>query len=73
MTKKTSMKNIEIILAIRELQKMISDTESQEVIKILKQARNALIKIYADNKEELQNILTAIERMNIEQYTSEVQ
>ena len=64
MTKKTSMKNIEIILAIRELQKMISDTESQEVIKILKQARNALIKIYADNKEELQNILTAVERMS---------
>ena len=53
MTKKTSMKNIEIILSIRELQKMISDTESQEVIKVLKEARNALIKIYADNKEEL--------------------
>ena len=64
MTRKTSMKNIEIILAIRELQKMISDTESQEVVKILKQARNALIKIYADNKEELQQILTAIERMS---------
>ena len=58
------MKNIEIILAIRELQKMISDTESQEVVKVLKQARNALIKIYAeDDKQELQNILTAIERM----------
>ena len=64
MTRKTSMKNIEIILSIRELQKMISDTESQEVIKVLKQARNALIKIYADNKQELQNILTAIERMS---------
>ena len=64
MTRKTSMKNIEIILSIRELQKMISDTESQEVIKVLKQARNALIKIYADNKEELQQILTAIERMS---------
>ena len=64
MTRKTSMKNIEIILAIRELQKMISDTESQEVIKVLKQARNALIKIYADNKEELQNILTAVEHMS---------
>ena len=64
MTRKTSMKNIEIILAIRELQKMISDTESQEVVKVLKQARNALIKIYADNKQELQNILTAIERMS---------
>ena len=64
MTKKTSMKNIEIILSIRELQKMISDTESQEVIKVLKEARNALIKIYADNKEELQQILTAIERMS---------
>ena len=65
MTRKTSMKNIEIILAIRELQKMISNTESQEIIKILKQARNALIKIYAeDDKQELQNILTAIERMS---------
>ena len=63
MTRKTSMKNIEIILSIRELQKMISDTETQEVIKVLKEARNALIKIYADNKEELQQILTAIERM----------
>lgn len=64
MTRKTSMKNIEIILSIRELQKMISDTESQDVIKVLKEARNALIKIYADNKEELQQILTAIERMS---------
>ena len=64
MTKKTSMKNIEIILAIRDLQKMISATESPDIIKILKQARNALIKIYADDKQELQNILTAIERMS---------
>lgn len=64
MTRRTSMKNIEIILAIRELQKMISDTETPDIIKILKDARNALIKIYADNKEELQQILTAIERMN---------
>ena len=64
MTRKTSMKNIEIILSIRELQKMISGTETQEVIKVLKEARNALIKIYADNKEELQQILTAIERMS---------
>ena len=64
MTRRTSMKNIEIILAIRELQKMISNTESQDIIKILKDARNALIKIYADNKEELQQILTAIERMS---------
>ena len=64
MTKKTSIKNIEIILTIRNLQKMISDTESQEVVKVLKEARNALIKIYADNKQELQNILTAIERMS---------
>ena len=64
MTRKTSMKNVEIILSIRELQKMISGTESQEVIKVLKEARNALIKIYADNKEELQQILAAIERMN---------
>ena len=64
MTRRTSMKNIEIILSIRELQKMISDTETQEVIKVLKEARNALIKIYADNKEELQQILTAVERMS---------
>ena len=64
MTRKTSMKNIEIILSIRELQKMISDTETQDVIKVLKEARNALIKIYADNKEKLQQILTAIERMS---------
>ena len=64
MTRKTSMKNVEIILSIRELQKMISDTESQEVIKVLKDARNALIKIYADNKQELQQILAAIERMS---------
>ena len=64
MTKNTSTKNIEIILAIRDLQKMISDTETQEVIKVLKQARNALVKIYADNKQELQQILTAIERMS---------
>ena len=63
MTKKTSMKNIELILAIRDLQKMISDTESQEIVRVLKDARNALIKIYTDNKEELQQILTAIERM----------
>ena len=65
MTRRTSMKNIEIILAIRELQKMISDTETQEVVRVLKQARNALIKIYAeDDKQELQNILTAVERMS---------
>ena len=64
MTRRTSMKNIEIILSIRELQKMISDTETQEVIKVLKEARNALIKIYADNKKELQQILTAIEHMS---------
>ena len=64
MTRKTSMKNIEIILAIRELQKMISDTETADIIKILKDARNALIKIYADNKKELQNILTVVEYMN---------
>ena len=64
MTKKTSMKNIEIILAIRDLQKIISNTETQEVIKVLKQARNALVKIYANNKQELQEILTAIEHMS---------
>ena len=65
MTRRTSMKNIEIILTIRELQKMISDTETPDIIKILKQARNALIKIYAeDDKQELQNILTAVERMS---------
>ena len=64
MTKRTSMKNIEIILSIRELQKMISNTESQEIVRVLKEARNALIKIYAEDKQELQQILTAIERMN---------
>ena len=64
MTRKTSTKNIEIILAIRDLQKMISNTETQEIVRVLKEARNALIKIYADNKEELQNILTAVERMS---------
>lgn len=64
MTRKTSLKNIEIILAIRELQKMISDTESPEIIKVLKDSRNALIKIYAeDDKEKMKQILTAIERM----------
>ena len=65
MTRKASMKNIEIILSIRELQKMISDTETQEIVRVLKQARTALIKIYAeDNKQELQNILTTVERMS---------
>ena len=64
MTRRASMKNIEIILAIRELQKMISDTETPDIIKILKDARNALIKIYAEDKEELQQILTAVERMS---------
>ena len=65
MTKRTSMKNIEIILAIRELQKMISDTETPDIIKILKNARNALIKIYAeDDKEKIKQIFTAIERMS---------
>ena len=64
MTRKTSTKNIEIILAIRNLQKMISDTETQEIVRILKLARNLLIKIYAEDKEELQNILTAVERMS---------
>ena len=64
MTKRTSMKNIEIILAIRNLQKMISDTETQEIVRVLKQARNALIKIYAEDKQELQNIITAVERMS---------
>ena len=73
MTRRTSMKNIEIILSIRDLQKMISNTESQEIIKVLKEARNALIKIYAEDKEELQQILTAIERMSKKQYTNEVQ
>lgn len=64
MTKRAQIKDIEIILVIRELQKMISDTETQDIIKILKEARNSLIKIYADNKEELQQILAAIERMS---------
>ena len=72
MTRKTSTKNIEIILAIRDLQKMISDTESQDVVRALKNARNALIKIFAEDKEELQQILTAIERMS-NRYTKEVQ
>ena len=65
MTRKTSIKNIEIILAIRELQKMISNTETQEVINALKEARNSLIKMYAeDNKIDLQIILTAIGHMS---------
>ena len=64
MIRRASIKNIEIILAIRDLQKMISNTETPEIIKVLKDARNALIKIYADNKEELQQILTAIEHMS---------
>lgn len=64
MTRRTSIKNIEIILAIRDLQKMISDTETPDIIKILKDARNALIKIYVDNKKELQQILTTIECMS---------
>ena len=65
MTRKTSTKNIEIILAIRNLQKMISDTETQEIVRVLKEARNALIKMYAEeDKEELQQILTAVERMS---------
>lgn len=65
MTKKTSMKNIEIILAIRELQKMISDTETPDVIKVLKEARNSLIKIYAENdSEKVKQILIAIEHMS---------
>ena len=73
MTKRTSIKNIEIILAIRDLQKMISNTETQEIVRVLKDARNALIKMYADNKEELQQILTAIEHMSKKQYTNEVE
>lgn len=65
MTRTTSIKNIEIILAIRELQKMISDTETPEIIKVLKEARNSLIKIYAeDDKEKMKQILTAVERMS---------
>ena len=65
MNRKTSLKNIEIILAIRGLQKMIHDTETPEIIDVIKTARNKLIKIYAkDNKEELQEILAAIERMS---------
>ena len=44
---------------------MISDTETQEIARVLREARNAHIKIYAeDDKQELQNILTAIERMS---------
>ena len=52
MTIKTSLKNIEIILSIRELQKMVSDTETPDIIKILKDARNALIKIYTEDDKE---------------------
>ena len=65
MTRRTSIKNIEIILSIRELQKMISNTETPEIIKVLKDARNALIKIYTeDDKEKVKQILTAVERMS---------
>ena len=65
MTRKTSLKNIEIILAIRELQKILADIETPEIIKVLKEARNALIKIYAeDDKEKMKQILAAIERMS---------
>ena len=65
MTRRTSLKNIEIILAIRELKKMISDIETPEIIKVLKEARNALIKIYAeDDKEQVKQILAAIEHMS---------
>ena len=65
MTRKTSLKNIEIILSTRELQKMVSDTETPDIIKILKQARNALIKMYAeDDSEKVKQILTAIEHMS---------
>lgn len=65
MTRKTSLKNIEIILAIRELQKILADIETPEIIKVLKEARNALIKIYAeDDKEKMKQILATIERMS---------
>ena len=65
MTNRTSLKNIEIILAIRDLQRVISNTETPDVIKVLKQARNVLIKMYAeDDSEKVKQILTAIERMN---------
>ena len=69
MNKRTSTKNIEIILAIRDLQKIISDTETQEIVRVLKQARNSLIKIYAEDKQELQNILTAVEHMSKQYYS----
>ena len=65
MTRRTSLKNIEIILTIRELQKMISDTEAPDIIKVLKEARNSLIKMYAeDDSEKIKQILTAIEHMS---------
>ena len=71
MNRKTSTKNIEIILAIRELQKIISNTESQQIIRVLKEARNLLIKIYAEeDKEEVKQILTAIERMSNQRGTT---
>ena len=61
MNKKTSTKDKEIILVIRDLQKMISNAESQEVVKVIKQARNALIKIYADNdREEIKELMKDI-------------
>ena len=67
MIRKTTTKNIEVILAVRQLQKMVHDTETKEVIDVLKQARNNLIKIYAaDDRQELQQILTAIEHMAIQ-------
>ena len=71
MIRRTSTKNIEIILAIRDLQKMISNTESQQIIRVLKEARNLLIKIYAEeDKEEVKQILTAIERMSNQRGTT---
>lgn len=64
MTNRASPKDIEIILAIRGLQKMISDTETPDIIKILKEARKALIKIYSeDDKEKMKQIIAAVERM----------
>ena len=56
MTRKTSMKNIEIILAIRELQKMTSNTETPDIIKILKDASSQREDINERQKEKDLNL-----------------
>ena len=39
---------------------MISNTESQDIVRALKQARNALIKIYVEDKEEVKELIKDI-------------